>query len=296
MGFYGFKGGLFAAQGSSGLVWGPQGTFIEGNNELALALLITVPLMRFLHMHAADWRVGWALVALMALTVFAVAGSYSRGAFLASAAMLIFLWWKGRSRLVTGVVGGVFLAVVLSLMPQKWWDRMGTIQTYDEDSSAQGRLDAWETAIGLGNGRLLGGGFEAFTPENFARYGGGADLARDVHSIYFEVLGEHGYIGLALFLAMWGFTWLLGSSVIRLAKSNPTLTWYADLARMAQVSIIAYMAGGAFLGLAYFDLPYHIMAIVVIAHASARREVSSGTTEAGSPEMTVPAGRRLDAR
>jgi putative inorganic carbon (hco3(-)) transporter len=296
MGFYGFKGGLFAVQGTSGLVWGPSGTFIAGNNELALALLMTVPLMRFLQMHTKDWRIGWALIGLMGLTMFSVAGSYSRGAFIAAGCMLVFLWWKGRNRAITGVLGAGFVGVVLSLMPQKWWDRMSTIKTFDEDASARGRFDAWETAIGLGNGRFLGGGFEAWTPENFARYGGGADLVRDVHSVYFEVLGEHGYIGLFLFLGMWAFTWLLASRVIRMAARNSSLVWHADLARMTQVSIIAYLAGGAFLGLAYFDLPYHLMTIAVIAHVLARREVATagdGSTQA-SAAVATPA--RLGSR
>jgi hypothetical protein len=41
--------------------------------------------------------------------------------------------------------------------------------------------------------------------------------------------------------------------------------WASDLAAMIQVSLIGYAVGGAFLGLAYFDLPYHLMIIVLLA-------------------------------
>jgi len=34
---------------------------------------------------------------------------------------------------------------------------------------------------------------------------------------------------------------------------------------MIQVSLIGYAAGGAFLGMAYFDLPYHLVIILVLA-------------------------------
>lgn len=288
MGFFGFKGGVFAASAGEGggLVWGPPGTFIEGNNELALALLVTIPLMRFLHQQSKDKLVQFGLLVLIGLSLMSVAGSYSRGAFLASASMLLFLWWKGTSRLVSGVAGAAVVAVILSLMPAAWWDRMGTIETYDDDASAMGRFDAWQTAIGMANHRILGGGFEAFTPENFAKYGGGADLARDVHSIYFEILGEHGYIALALFLCLWIFAWRSGSWVLRQARNDERLAWHASLARMAQVSIIAYMTGGAFLGLAYFDLPYHILCILVLVKRLAEQQVASAAT---APTAIPPA-------
>ncbi len=51
IGFYGVKGGLFTlATGGSYRVWGPDNTYISGNNEVALAIVITIPLMRFLQM------------------------------------------------------------------------------------------------------------------------------------------------------------------------------------------------------------------------------------------------------
>lgn len=43
-----------------------------------------------------------------------------------------------------------------------------------------------------------------------------------------------------------------------------------DLSRMIQVSFVAYASGGAFLSLAYFDLPWHLLAIVVLLDRLAR--------------------------
>jgi len=49
VGFYGFKGGFFTlATGGSNRVWGPPGSFLCGNNEVGLALVMTVPLLFFL--------------------------------------------------------------------------------------------------------------------------------------------------------------------------------------------------------------------------------------------------------
>jgi len=75
----------------------------------------------------------------------------------------------------------------------------------------------------------------------------------DAHSIYFEVLGEHGIPGPRALLLIAGMTWLSASKVIRACKRIPELRWLRDLMAMTQVSMIAYLTAGAFLGLAYFD-------------------------------------------
>ena len=56
-------------------------------------------------------------------------------------------------------------------LPQKYIGRIRTIQTYEQDASAMGRINAWYFALNLAKDRpLVGGGFEAFTPELFERY------------------------------------------------------------------------------------------------------------------------------
>jgi hypothetical protein len=85
----------------------------------------------------------------------------------------------------------------------------------------------------------------------------------DAHSIYFEVLAEHGFIGLALFLAIGVFALSACRRLIKDNKRDPDRRWIADLAAMIQVSLIGYAVSGAFLGLAYFDYYYAILAIII---------------------------------
>jgi putative inorganic carbon (HCO3(-)) transporter len=63
LGFYGVKGGIFTIlKGGAHRVQGPPGTFIDGNNEIALALLMTIPLIRYLQLqlkHASGYIKGW---------------------------------------------------------------------------------------------------------------------------------------------------------------------------------------------------------------------------------------------
>ena len=140
-------------------------------------------------------------------------------------------------------------------MPQEWFDRMHTIQTYDEEVAAQGRLYAWGNGIRLANENFLGGGFRAV-----AGYGG-----TDSHSIYFGVLGEHGWVGLSMFLLLILFTWRSAAWLMASGRRNPDLYWARDLGSMVQVGLVGYAAGGAFLSLAYFDLPYNMLIMVVLA-------------------------------
>ncbi len=178
-------------------------------------------------------------------------------------------------------------------MPQEWYDRMHTIKDYKEDASALGRINAWWTAYYVAKDRITGGGFEMFRWPVFKQYAPEPGRVHDVHSIYFEMLGEHGFIGLFLFLAILGLTWLKCGSIIRKSKRNPHLYWARDLAAMIQVSLIAYMSGGAFLGLAYFDYFYHLVALTVVtAHLVGQQVEAARHTEAPVHTWRLPSSPR----
>jgi probable O-glycosylation ligase (exosortase A-associated) len=290
LGFYGIKGGIFTVmKGGVHRVQGPPGTFIEGNNELALALVMTIPLMRYLQLQEQSKLIRVGLIAAMVLTVLAAVGSQSRGAFVALAITGVIFWFKSRSKIATGMLIVIAGALALSIMPQEWFDRMNTIKSYEEDKSAMGRINAWWTAWNVANDRPLGGGFELWKPGVFAVYAPMPEQVHDVHSIYFETLGEHGWIGLGLFLTLIGLTWLKCSATRRAAKNRPDQQWARDLASMIQVSLTGYMSAGAFLGLAYFDYFYHLVAIVVVVHhllVTAKEPVST-VKQAGSARLSL---------
>lgn len=266
IGYYGVKGGIFTIMtGGNFRVWGPEGTFIGGNNEIGLALIITIPLMRYLHLQAENKWVRWGLAAAMVLSAIAAIGTQSRGALVAILAMGFFLWLKSRQKAVTAIYVVIAVAVLATLMPQSWYDRMDTIANYQEDGSAQGRINAWHTAFNLAKHRITGGGFEPFQAAVFRQYAPNPLDFRDVHSIYFEAMGEHGFIGFGLFMMFGLLGWLRAQQVIKRCKLDPDKKWASDLAAMIQVSLVGYAVGGAFLGLAYFDLPYHLIIIIVLA-------------------------------
>lgn len=265
IGYYGTKGGIFTiVHGGQFRVQGPAGTFFGGNNEMALVMIMTVPLMRYLQLTEPKRWIRIGLGVAMFLTTIAAFGSQSRGALLAMGGMATLLWFKSRKKLATALLVGISLVAGLSLMPEAWWERMNTIKTYEQDQSALGRINAWGAAFNVAKNHVTGGGFEMFRPSTFRKYAPDPFDVHDVHSIYFEIMGEHGFIGFFMFMALMGLTWMKSNSIIRSSKRDPTLKWSGDLAAMMQVSIIGYATGGAFLGLAYFDYYYHLISIVVV--------------------------------
>lgn len=284
IGYYGIKGGVFTLMTGGGQhVLGPAGSFISGNTEIGLALVMVLPLYWYLYSSSTNKWIKFGLIAAILLIIIAIIGTQSRGAFLAIISIAIFLWLKSRKKLIPFVVIAFITPMIIIFMPQSWHDRMATINTYEEDGSAMGRIKAWTFATQLANARpLTGGGFESFTQENYETFSPGLIVPKpggyvhypDVHSIYFEILGEHGYIGLIIFLFVGYLCWSNGKKIIKLTKNSNEYKWAHDLASMIQVSFIGYAVGGAFLGLAYFDLPYHFAVIL----AQLLRIVQQSTT------------------
>lgn len=262
--YYGVKGGIFTiTTGGSYRVWGPDDTFISGNNELALALIITIPLMRYLQLQTVRrwkknaWGMGIFLMAVSAI------GSHSRGALLAIAAMGGLLILRSRNRFGMLVLALVAVAFVVSFMPSEWGARMGTIQTYDADTSAMSRVDAWHMAFNVARSNPFGGGFDMWSPAIYSIYYPEARLIVVAHSIYFHVLGESGFVGLGLFLIMWWVLWRELGHIRKATHGKPDVSWMNDLAGLCQVSLVGYLVGGAFLSLPYFDLPYNLIVISI---------------------------------
>lgn len=285
IGFYAVKGGLFTLiTGGAAHVYGPADSMIADNNQFAVAMLVAAPLMNYLRVTSEQRFVRWGLAMAMALSLIAVLGSYSRGGLLALAAESVFLWSKSRRKLMpTLALIGVIVAGLV-VMPSQWGERMRSIDDYHSDASAEGRLAIWGAAIKIAEARpLVGGGFKATTsPQVVERYAPGVHRLA-AHSIYFEVLAEQGFVALAIWLAIPIATWRNCRWIIRHTRDLPEWDWAGALARMGEVSLVAYLVGGAFLSLGYWDYYFTLVALlaatrVMLARAFAAREPVAGKT------------------
>lgn len=316
IGFFGVKGGIFSVlTGGSFRVWGPPGSFIEGNNAMGLAMVMVIPLMWYLVLRVEKRLHKMALMSAIGLTMLAILTTHSRGAFLAIGAMVGYLWLKSRHKLSLGVVLVLALPVLFFAMPDAWHERMGTILEYESDGSAMGRINAWWFAYYLAlDHPFTGGGFQTFVPRLFLQYAPNPEDFHDAHSIYFEVLGEHGFVGLLMFLILGVAALQAAGKVAKQARSRGDVVWIVDLATMLQASLVGYAVGGLFLGLAYFDLYYHLIVLIVLlqyelrslpateaaaATVSSRTQSSEREPTSGpepDPGLAAPVVQRLGGR
>jgi len=264
--FFSVKGGAWILTGAQDRVWGPPASMIEDNNYLALATIMAIPLMRYFQQRSSRRWVRLLLIGAMALSVASVLGSYSRGGLIALVAMTIFLIWKSRRRLLLALVFGSLIAGLVAFMPGQWAERMSTIENYGEDASALARLNSWQTMFNLAKDRpLVGGGFSVDNEQIYQRYSPDPTRYSHVaHSIYFQALGEQGFVGLALVLALLTGACIVAGRVSRRAQfRGEDWRWASDMARLIQVSVGAFIVGGAFLNLLHFDFLYYLLASLI---------------------------------
>lgn len=293
--FFGVKGGIFTlTTGGEFRVWGPPSSLVQGNNELALALIISIPFLYFLSRQATlarefvlvrriseKWLRRGLMLSILLCAVAAI-GSHSRGALLAIVAMGSMMWWRSRAKVSMGLLLLALTPAILFLMPEEWFSRMETIETYEEDLSAMGRINAWHMAINIANDRIFGAGFATASPVVFNAYAPNPDWVLVAHSIYFQVLGDHGYIGLALYLLFWILTYRVAGRLAAMEKRGPRFEWVALLGNMSKVSLVGFAVGGAFLSLAYWDMPYYIMIILLATERYAKEVLIKSPEEAKS--------------
>jgi probable O-glycosylation ligase (exosortase A-associated) len=295
IGFYGVKGGIFTIlEGGEARIWGPPDSVVMSNNALGIANVMIIPLFTHFYQQTRSRALRLFLVACILLCAAATLGSYSRGALLSLLAMVAVLWARSSYKTITFIVMLVIGVVLIPFMPERWTERMHTIQTYEEEGSAMARIYAWHAAWNIATDRFLGGGFEYPSREVMAKYSPGPYISV-AHSIYFQALGEHGFVGLGLFLTFWVLVWRQCSKVRARARDRPELKWAYSLMSMIQASLVGYAVGGAFLNLAFWDMPYYLYAaIMVTRHVVDATPVA--TEPVPEPEIKAPAREEAFAR
>jgi len=293
--FFAIKGALFTWRtGGEFRVYGPPDSFIADNNALGLALNMSLPMFYFLARSDPNKWVRRILHLAFYCGIVAVLLTYSRGALLGLMVVLGMITLNSRHKFVAGFFLLVAAWSVLTFAPGKWMDRMGNFFHGNLDNSAELRLNAWHFAWELAlHHPITGGGLKTFTPELYRRYTPQLEFAGP-HSIYFQTLGEHGFVGLALFLTLL-FSCLFGlRSLRRKAMILPATQWVVPYTRMLEIGLLAFMISGAFLELAYFDLFYQVVATVGLLGLLYQREVAAARRAAVEAVPTPQAAELVE--
>lgn len=295
-------GAIFGVQTAGEFrVYGPPDTFIEDNNAFALALNMALPILFFFAQKEKNTLLRRTLYAIFGCTIVSVILTYSRGGLVGLGVVLACIAFKARRVLL-----GIFMLfaiglVVISYAPEKWIARMGGFLGGQVDDSAQQRLIAWGFAWRFVHDYpITGGGFDTSPDAQlFQRYAPealpGGFAATGPHSIYFQILGNHGFVGLALFLALLGSSWLTLRRIRKRSRGIPSADWLVSYSHMMEASILAYMSSGAFLGFAYFDLFFQIIACVIVLKILHRHEVLAFNSAGIEPALRDSTGELVTA-
>lgn len=249
------------------------------NNHLALILLMVLPFLYYAYQVSEKKIVRWGFLAALPLIVLAVVATHSRGALVGMLAVALWIILKSQKKILGVVLVSLCALMVIQLAPQKWSQRMETMQTADQDASLMGRVAAWKvsSAIALAN-PILGGGFRAVQSHpvwnqfkdspGFLGFVETPTLNRSgvaAHSIWFEIVGDQGILGLVLFVVLIANTFVTRREIWKLVKKNgPQNRWAGDLADMVGASMLAYVVSGSLLSAAYFELPYICMMLMEV--------------------------------
>lgn len=270
-GFHTVWGGFTSAiSGGGNTLVGPPSSLFTTENPFARLALITLPLTYFLYKHSKEHLVRYGMMFAFGTTLYAIFATGSRGGFIGLLAMAAYMWLSSRYKFKMALATLTLAVGVLVILPEVRFNRLSTLLAANEQSTAISRFESWrfgyDTAI---RHPLVGGGFGAYA-DNVTD---DQNIALDAHSNYFEVLGEHGFVGLILYLFMFGSLLLGANRISRQTKNNPPLRWEHDLANLLQLSLVGYLAGGLTINQAFWEPIYAQVGMLVALHAIVQRRL-----------------------
>ena len=235
------------------------------------------------------------LIGILCLCIIAVLGTHSRGGFIGLLVVGGYYWFRSNHKFL--VTSGILIVTGIAALylSQDWYSRMNTIETATEDNSFITRLNSWKVHTLLAMDRpLLGGGFKTgsygyiwqekaqeFDKLDFIE----TPLPSDdsgwaAHSIYFQVLGDHGVLGLVIYLTIMASCFFrLGWVANIVGPLGEAHRWRVHLARMLQLTIIAYGSAGAAVSLAYLEFFWAIIGISISLIISTRQDIGEKNKE-----------------
>ena len=268
-----FRSGLITiVAGGGGEIVGPE--FLGHTNEYARYVIYTWPFMLYLARHSAHKYVRIGHMVLAATAVFTLIGTNSRGAFVAFGAMCAILWLYGSKKIVTvlllaAFVGGAYLVLPPARL-ESFTNRAATIENPEENTSFQLRTESW--AFGWDytlKNPYFGGG-----PGTFERLHGFA-----AHSNYFEVLGETGFTGFAIYTIIAVLAFSMVFRIQKKTKGIPDLAWAHDLAFFAMITLVGYFVGGITKNHGMNEYYYMLLGILMGVETAVNRYLAIAANE-----------------
>lgn len=235
-----------------------------------------------------------ALLAAAGFAVLTTLGTYARSGLIALAIFAAFYWWGSKRKLLL-IIGFCIVGLALfARMGDRYSARMSTIADPRQEQSAATRLAVWGWTYRYALEHPFGGGFGVYRL-NQIDYDLGShqvvERARAFHSIYFQVLGEHGFVGLGIFGALIATFFASLRRLVRRTRTIAELAWMHDLAWAMMVAGVTYFCGSAFIGVAFEPFHYYLFALTAaLLNHYARATAMAATPRAAPLGQPRPAG------
>lgn len=275
-------------------------TFLGDGNDFSLSLCILFPCAIEVALSAKKLWTKLLMWAGVCVIVLAIIASQSRGATLGIAAVLFYLWLRSSRKAMSLVGVAVIGIIVLIYAPPAYFQRMSTISDYQNEGSAQGRIEAWKGAIWMATDNpILGVGAGQFPTAFGTKYRtpGAAHMPwLTAHSSYFLVLGELGFPGFFVLLTLVIGNMRANLKLRReiLARAGPTpgpeALDGARLLYLTTAAMIGFAVAGAFLSAAYYPHVFVLTGMLVAARSITAKQAGIPTGVLGR------AGRALRRR
>ena len=191
-----------------------QGIYNDENN-FAVLFVTGFPFIYYLGVYLKKPLYRWGCALLVPLSWHAIFLTASRGALLGVGGVLLMYFLRLEKKAAGLVVIAGFLAIFAWQAGDVMKSRSTTITDYQEESSANERLEAWQASIGMMKAHpLTGVGFASFG-QAFPDFSD--KRPRVAHNTFFQIGGEWGPIAGLCYLA------LIFSTVNRLRKNGTRL-------------------------------------------------------------------------
>jgi probable O-glycosylation ligase (exosortase A-associated) len=277
-------GTLNLASGDSGLY--------ESSTISCIAICI-IPLILYLRKYGTifpkDRWVSLFCFALVFACLVLPIGTTARTGLICIAALGVLMLRAAKRRFTYIAWASVVLVLTIPMLPATYTKRMATITNPKADQSAGTRLAVWGWTWNYVQEHPFGGGFAAYKGNKIkievvkqASEGGqteveatiAKDKARAYHSAYFEMLGEQGFPGLALWLSI-HLIGLVRMQVLRRrylkSGTNEDLRWIGAFAEALQHGQLIYLAGALFIGIAIQPFIFMLLALQIGLDSYAKR-------------------------
>jgi len=297
-----------AKQGWLQLILNPGATnanthlMLGDNNGVAVGMIMLVPVLFALYQTTERklFKYGFGFLAIG--IIYRALSTYSRGGFLTFLVMCIIFWLRSKHKFRILIIVALISALLLPVFPQEFWDRMDTITVGEDekrDDSAAGRLYYWQVAMDMAKSEpIFGVGHNAYRQAYGSFSGGQHGTRRSVHSAWFGILSEWGFLGFAFYMGIYIYSLFSCTKVRRMCKNKPELKNFLVYGISLETSLIAAAVGITFLSFQYIEILWHFFALAVVTNqiVRAQYEAQGNTLIKSADENTDLFGTEISMR